>query len=81
MSMCVCANHTEGNSDAVVWSQGVVVGVSQLLTDFADRHPECFGSVCQDCQLHVGRDFVLYTALAPAPRTMLAVTSCSINIY
>lgn len=36
---------------------------------------------CVKTQLHVGRDFVLYTALAPAPRTMLAVTSCSINIY
>lgn len=54
--------------------------VSHLLIDFEDKHLECFGAVCQDCQLHAGRDFVLYPALAQYLEQP-AVTICSINIY
>ena len=54
--------------------------VSHLLIDFEDRHLECFGPVCQDCQLHAGKDFVLYPALAQY-LGQLVVTICSINIY
>ena len=54
--------------------------MSHLLIDFEDRHLECFGAVCQDCQLHAGKDFVLYPALAQY-LGQLVVTICSINIY
>lgn len=52
-------------------SHMVGVGVP-LLTAFEDRHPECFRSVCLECQLHAGRNFILHVALAPTPRTVHA---------